>query len=361
MGAFDLMGGEFEQVVYNHDPASGLKAIIAIHSTALGPALGGTRFYPYASEDDALRDVLRLARGMSYKAAAAGLDLGGGKAVIIGDPKRVKSEALLRAHGRFVESLGGRYITAEDVGTYSADMDIVARETRFVTGRSVLNGGGGDPSINTAYGVFKGMQAVAEELWRDHDLSGRHVMVQGVGKVGHELCRLLHDAGARLTVADVDLDSVARAVNDFGADTADPHKAHAVPCDIFAPCALGAVIDDDTVPELSCAAVAGSANNVLARAEHGRVLRELGILYAPDYVINAGGLMNVHDELQGYNAERAKGCVERVFDKLRLVFQCAREQGIPTSQAADRIAEERMRAVSRVRLLRVLPNLSPPR
>jgi leucine dehydrogenase len=361
MGAFDLMDGEFEQVVYNHDPASGLKAIIAIHSTALGPALGGTRFYPYASEEDALRDVLRLARGMSYKAAAAGLDLGGGKAVIIGDPKRIKSEVLLRAHGRLIESLGGRYITAEDVGTYSADMDVVACETRFVTGRSVINGGGGDPSINTAYGVYRGMQAVADELWHDHDLAGRHVVVQGIGKVGHELCRLLHEAGVRLTVADVDLDNVARAVNDFGADTADPPKAHAVTCDIFAPCALGAVIDDETLPELSCAAVAGSANNVLALPEHGRALRSLGILYAPDYVINAGGLMNVHDELHGYNAARAKACVERVFDNLRLVFQRAREESIPTSDAADRIAEERMREVSRVRLLRVLPDVSPPR
>ena len=184
MGAFGLMGGEYEQVVYNHDPASGLKAIIAIHSTALGPALGGTRFYPYASEDDALADVLRLAKGMSYKAAVAGLNLGGGKAVIIGDPKRIKSEALLRAYGRFVESLGGRYITAEDIGTYIPDMDVVALETRFVTGRSPANGGGGDPSINTAYGVLKGMQAVAEELWNEHDLAGRHVVVQGVGKVG---------------------------------------------------------------------------------------------------------------------------------------------------------------------------------
>src|SRR5918998_563877 len=240
LGAFGLMGGEYEQVVYNHDPASGLKAIIAIHSTALGPALGGTRFYPYASEDDALADVLRLARGMSYKAAVAGLNLGGGKAVIIGDPKRVKSEALLRAYGRLVESLGGRYITAEDVGTYIPDMDVVALETGFVTGRSPANGGGGDPSINTAYGVLKGMQAVAEELWNEHELAGRHVVVQGVGKVGSHLCHLLHEAGARLTVADVDLDNVARAVREFGTDTVEPGKAHAVECDIFAPCAMGA-------------------------------------------------------------------------------------------------------------------------
>lgn len=353
MGAFELMGGEYEQVVYNHDHVSGLKAIIAIHSTALGPALGGTRFYPYATELDALRDVLRLARGMSYKAAAADLDLGGGKAVIIGDPKRIKTEALLRAHGRFVESLGGRYITAEDVGTFSADMDLVARESRFVTGRSIVNGGGGDPSINTAYGVFRGMHAVAEELWKTHDLSGWHVVVQGVGKVGYELCRLLHQAGVRLTVADVDLDNVARAVNDFGAETADCHKVHAVPCDIFAPCALGAIVNDDTLTEFACAAVAGSANNVLARSEHGRGLRELDILYAPDYVINAGGLINVADELGGYSAERARANVEGIFANLRMIFHRATEQGIPTSEAADRLAEERMRDVARIKLIRV--------
>ena len=249
---------------------------------------------------------------MSYKAAVAGLNLGGGKAVIIGDPKRIKSEALLRAYGRFVESLGGRYITAEDIGTYIPDMDVVSLETRFVTGRSPANGGGGDPSINTAYGVLKGMQAVAEELWNEHDLAGRHVVVQGVGKVGNHLCHLLHEAGARLTVADVDVDNLARAVREFGADTVEPGKAHAVECDIFAPCAMGAVVNDDTLPELKCAAIAGSANNVLARDEHGYALRQLGILYAPDYVVNAGGLINVADELQGYSPSgprpRSRAC-----------------------------------------------------
>jgi leucine dehydrogenase len=357
VGAFQLMGGEYEQVVYNHDPASGLNAIIAIHSTALGPALGGTRFYPYANEDDALRDVLRLARGMTYKAAAAGLDLGGGKAVIIGDPKRIKTEVLLRAYGRFVESLGGRYITAEDVGTDTADMDLVARETSFVTGLPQAHGGGGDPSVMTALGIYSGLQAVALALWQEHELAGRHVVVQGVGKVGFHLCRLLHQAGARLTVADVDVDHVARAVNEFGADTAEPAKVHAVPCDIFAPCALGAVINDDTIPELKCAAVAGSANNVLARPEHGWALREAGILYAPDYVINAGGLINVADELQGYNPERARSRVRGIFDMLRAVFHRAKQDGIPTSEAADRIAEERMREIARLRLLRVHPGL----
>ncbi|HEY7605390.1 MAG TPA: Glu/Leu/Phe/Val dehydrogenase dimerization domain-containing protein [Actinomycetes bacterium] len=357
MGAFGLMGGEYEQVVYNHDPASGLKAIIAIHSTALGPALGGTRFYPYASEEDALADVLRLAKGMSYKAAVAGLNLGGGKAVIIGDPKRVKTEALLRAHGRFVESLGGRYITAEDVGTYIPDMDVVALETRFVTGRSPANGGGGDPSINTAYGVMKGMQAVAEELWNELDLAGRHVVVQGVGKVGGHLCHLLHEAGARLTVADVDVDNVARAVKEFGADTVEPAKAHAVACDIFAPCAMGAVVNDDTLPELKCAAIAGSANNVLARDEHGYALRQMGILYAPDYVVNAGGLINVADELQGYSPDRAKTKVEGIYGAVRDIFHRAKAEGVPTSEAADRIAKDRMRDISRLRLIRVLPGV----
>jgi leucine dehydrogenase len=357
MGAFELMGGEYEQVVYNHDPVSGLRAIIAIHSTTLGPALGGTRFYPYATEEDALTDVLRLARGMTYKAAAAGLNLGGGKAVILGDPKRIKTEALLRAYGRFVGSLGGRYITAEDVGTYMPDMDLVACETRFVTGRSVTHGGAGDPSVNTAYGVLRGMQAVADELWQDHALAGRHVVVQGVGKVGGHLCRLLHQAGARLTVADVDLDNVAWAVKEFGADTAEPGKAHAVRCDIFAPCALGAGINDDTLPELKCAAVAGSANNVLARNEHGYALRQLGILYAPDYVINAGGLMNVADEVQGYSAERVRLKVEGIYGTLRGIFHRAAEEGIPTSVAADRMAEDRIRDVGRLRLIRVLPGV----
>ena len=355
MGAFELMGGEYEQVVYNHDPASGLKAIIAIHSTALGPALGGTRFYPYPSEEEALRDVLRLAKGMSYKAAAAGLDLGGGKAVIIGDPKRIKSEVLLRAHGRFVESLGGRYITAEDVGTFTSDMDVVGLETRFVTGKSVANGGAGDPSVMTALGVYKGMQAVAETLWKQHELAGRHVVVQGVGKVGYRLCRMLVEAGVRLTVADVDLDNVARAVNEFSADTIDPGKVHAVECDIFAPCAMGAVVNDDTLPELKCAAIAGSANNVLARPEHGYALRELGILYAPDYVINAGGLINVADELQGYSVERARAKVEGIFGALRDIFHRAKAEGLPTSEAADRMAKDRMRDISRLRLIRVLP------
>src|SRR5438132_1504651 len=259
MGVFDQLGDEYEEVVFFHDPPTGLRAIIAIHSTTLGPALGGTRFYPFGSEQEALHDVLRLARGMTYKAAAAGLDLGGGKAVVIGDPKRIKSEELLRAYGRFIESLGGRYITAEDIGTTGDDMDVIRRETRYVTGVAPELGGSGDPSPVTAYGVLLGLRACAEEAWQEHGLAGRKVAVQGVGKVGYHLVKHLVEEGCQVTVADVDVDAVATAVRDFGVETADSTRIHAMDCDVFAPCAMGGVINDDTLPELKCRVVAGSA------------------------------------------------------------------------------------------------------
>jgi leucine dehydrogenase len=350
VAVFDTLAGEYEQVVFFHDPPTGLRAIVAIHSTTLGPSLGGTRFYPFPSEEEALRDVLRLARGMTYKAAAAGLDLGGGKAVIIGDPKRIKSEELLRAYGRFIETLGGRYITAEDIGTNRDDMAIIRRETRYVTGVAPELGGSGDPSPVTAYGVFLGMTACAEEAWQEHTLEGRRVAVQGVGKVGYHLVKHLVEAGAKVVVSDVDVDTVARAVRDFGVETADPDKIHAEECDIFAPCAMGGMIRDDTIPELKCAVVAGSANNQLERPEHGEALAELGIVYAPDYVLNAGGLINVADELQGYNPERAKARVESVYRTLREIFHIARDRHISTSAAADAFAEERIGKIGRVRL-----------
>jgi leucine dehydrogenase len=350
---FEELAGEYEEVVFFHDAPSGLRAIVAIHSTALGPALGGTRFYPFASEDEALHDVLRLSRGMTYKAAAAGLDLGGGKAVIIGDPKRIKSEELLRAYGRLIDSLGGRYITAEDVGTSREDMDLIRRETPFVTGVSPALGGSGDPSPVTATGVFEGLRACAQELWNDPSLSGRRVAVQGVGKVGYHLVKHLVEAEAEVIVADVDVDAVARAVNELGVDTADPDKIHAVACDVFAPCALGGSIRDDTLPELKCSVVAGSANNQLERPEHGRALHELGILYAPDYVINAGGLINVADELRGYDERRALERVRGIYRSLREVFHYAKTRAIDTAAAADRFAQERMRKVGRLRLLYV--------
>jgi leucine dehydrogenase len=351
LSVFSELGQEYEQVVHFHDPASGLKAIVAIHSTALGPAFGGTRFYPFSSEQDALRDVLRLAKAMTYKAAAAGLDHGGGKAVIIGDPKRDKSERLFRAYGRFIDSLGGRYITAEDVGTAREDMDTVRRETRWVTGVSKKLGGSGDPSPVTAYGVFQGLRACAEEALRTSSLEGVHVVVSGVGKVGYHLVKHLTEAGARVTVADVDVDAVGRAVNNFGVDTVEPDKAHAVGCDIFSPCALGGSIRDDTIPELKCKVVAGAANNQLELPEHAEALAELGILYAPDFVINAGGLINVADELIGYDRDRAMGKVEGIYRTLREVFRRARLEGTSPALAATRLAEDRIREVSRVRLL----------
>jgi glutamate dehydrogenase/leucine dehydrogenase len=360
MGPFEMMasvgGADYEQVVHCWDARSGLRAIIAVHSTALGPALGGTRFRPYPSEQAALLDVLRLARGMSYKAAAAGLDLGGGKAVILGDPRTDKTEPLLRAYGRFVESLGGRYVTAEDMGTTMADMETIARETRFVTGRATIYGGGGDPSVLTAYGVRQGMLAVAEHLWGSPDLEGRHVAVQGIGKVGFLLAGMLHDDGARLTVADVNRDATARAAAELGAEVVDPAKVHATECDILAPCALGGIVNDTTVPELACTAICGSANNVLERPDHDAALVEAGVLYAPDFVVNAGGIINIADELAGgYNEARARATTDGIRPRLAAVLRRAAESGAPPGQVAERMAEERMADVSRLRLLRVLP------
>ncbi len=351
MSVFTELGREYEEVVFFNDPPTGLRAIVAIHSTTLGPSLGGTRYFPFATEEEALRDVLRLARGMTYKAAVAGLDLGGGKAVIIGDPTRNKSEELLRAYGRFIDSLGGRYITAEDVGTSREDMDMIRRETRFVTGVSKRLGGSGDPSPVTAYGVLQGLKACAEEALRTASLEGVRVVVQGVGKVGYHLVKHLTASGAIVTVADLDVDAVARAVNELGVETADPDKAHAVECEIFAPCAMGGVIRDDTLPELKCKIVAGAANNQLERSEHGAALADLGILYAPDFVINSGGLINVSDELIGYDRDRAMMRVEEIYRTLREVFRRARMDGVTPMEAADRLAEARIRAVSRVRLL----------
>jgi leucine dehydrogenase len=347
---FEELGGEYEQVVLFHDPPTGLRAIIAIHSTTLGPALGGTRFYPFSSDEVALRDVLRLARGMTYKAAAAGLDLGGGKAVIIGDPKRIKTEELLRAYGRFIDTLGGRYITAEDIGTTREDMDMIRRETRYVTGVAPELGGSGDPSLATAYGVLMGLRACGEEAWQDHSLDGRTVAVQGVGKVGYHLVKLLVEERARVVVADVDVDAVARVVHDFDVETTAPEKIHAVDCDVFAPCAMGGVIRDDTIPELKCRVIAGSANNQLGAPEHGEALAAAGILYAPDYVINAGGLINVADEIQGYDPARARARIEGIYRTLREILQVARERRVTTSSAADSFAEERIARVGRIRL-----------
>jgi len=348
--AFAARGGH-EQVVFCQDSQTGLRAIIAIYSTALGPALGGTRFFPYPSEEAALADALNLSRAMAYKNALADLDLGGGKAVIIGDPARLKTEALLRAYGRFVESLGGRYVTACDIGTYSADMDVVARECHYVTGRTVLNGGGGDSSILTAIGVFHGMRAAAEHTWGSDSLEGRLVGVEGVGKVGHRLAGHLIEAGASVVVCDVSLAAVQRVQAAHPSVQAVSGQAEllARPLDIYAPCAMGGALTDESVAALSARIVCGGANNQLAHAGLEKVLADRGVLYAPDYLVNAGGVIQVADERSGFNFERASARAEKIYLTAKKIFALADEEGVPPAVAADRLAERRMAEVGRLR------------
>ncbi|WP_328537954.1 Leu/Phe/Val dehydrogenase [Streptomyces sp. NBC_00344] len=338
--------GGHEQVVLCQDRASGLKAVIAIHSTALGPALGGTRFYPYASEEAAVADALNLARGMSYKNAMAGLDHGGGKAVIIGDPEKIKTEELLLAYGRFVASLGGRYVTACDVGTYVADMDVVARECAWTTGRSPENGGAGDSSVLTAFGVFQGMRASAQHLWGDPTLRGRTVGIAGVGKVGHHLVEHLLADGADVVITDVREETVRRVTGTHpGRVTAvaDTEALIRVPgLDIYAPCALGGALNDTSVPVLTAKVICGAANNQLAHPGVEKDLADRGILYAPDYVVNAGGVIQVADELHGFDFDRCKAKAAGIFDTTLAIFARAKADGIPPAAAADRIAEQRM-------------------
>ncbi|MFJ8578980.1 Glu/Leu/Phe/Val dehydrogenase [Micromonospora sp. NPDC093277] len=344
-----------EQVVFCQDKQSGLKAIIGIYSTALGPALGGTRFYPYASEEAALADVLDLSRGMAYKNALAGLDLGGGKAVIWGDPEQIKSEPLLRAYGRFVESLAGRYYTACDVGTYVADMDVIARETRYVTGRSLEHGGAGDSSILTAWGVFQGMRAAAEHAWGSPTLAGRRVGVAGLGKVGKYLTGHLLEDGAEVVATDVNPQALewVRATHPQVELVDDTAALIAADIDVYAPCALGGALNDDTVPVLRAKVVTGAANNQLAHPGIEKVLADRGILYTPDYVVNAGGVIQVADEIEGFNFERAKLRATRIFDTTREILRLADDEGVPPAVAADRLAERRMAEVGRLRTIRV--------
>ncbi|GAC1324625.1 MAG: Glu/Leu/Phe/Val dehydrogenase dimerization domain-containing protein [Mycobacteriales bacterium] len=350
-GVFERQTGH-EQVSYFTDPASGLRAIVAIYSTALGPALGGTRFYPYASEDDALSDVLNLSRAMAYKAACAGLDLGGGKAVIIGNPAVDKSEPLLRAFGRFVQGLGGRYYTACDVGTYVEDMDVVARECRFVTGRSPAHGGSGDSAILTAYGVFQGMRAAALHRWGSPTLAGRRVGVVGVGKVGFHLVEHLVADGAQVVVGDVNAAAVGRTlVAHPGVESVEPAEVHRQAVDVFAPCALGGALTDESVPELQAEVVCGAANNQLDHPGIEKLLAERGVLYAPDYLVNAGGLIAVADEIEGYSEPRARARAATIFETTQRVFALADAEGVPPAVAADRIAERRMAEVGRLRTI----------
>jgi leucine dehydrogenase len=343
MKLFDTIAGMgHEQLVVCQDSASGYRGIIAIHSTVLGPALGGTRFWSYATDEDAIVDALRLARGMTYKNAVAGLNLGGGKSVIIGDNKTTSRELLFRAHGRFVESLGGRYITAEDVGTSTADMDFVHMETDFVSG---LAGRSGDPSPVTAHGVFRAIQASAKERWGTDDVSSRTISIQGCGHVGYYLAKELHEAGAKLVVTDIDAERVKRAASEFRARAVAPDEIYGVEADIFAPCALGAIINDATIPQLKVAVVAGAANNQLLEERHGDELERRGILYAPDYVANAGGVINVYSELAGWTSARSFRKADEIYDTILRVFSIAKEEKIPNYVAADRLAEQRIKAV----------------
>ncbi len=343
MGVFEAIGTEsHEEVLFGVDHESGLRTIIAIHDTSLGPALGGTRFYPYADEEAALRDALRLSKGMTLKSAAAGLDLGGGKAVIIGDPTTLRTEDLIRAYGRVVDSLGGRYVTAADVGTTTDDMVLIAEETPWVSGLPFAQGGSGDPSPATARGVMAAIRATGERLWGSTDLAGRRVAVQGIGKVGMDLVRRLTEAGAETVVTDTNTESVAFAVETYGSEAVALDEVYDVECDIFSPCALGATINEETIPRLRCAAIAGCANNQLAVDSDIGLIVDRGILYAPDFVVNAGGVINIAAETGGYSAERAGEMVDRIHDNLVAVFESADSDGVNTHDAAVRFAQQRI-------------------
>jgi leucine dehydrogenase len=340
---FELMAEHgHEQLAFWSEPELGYRGIIAIHDTTMGPALGGTRFWNYDNAQEAIIDALRLSRGMTYKAAVAGLKLGGGKSVIWGDNRTTTDrEIIFRTHGRAVESLGGRYITAEDVGTSPDDMEFVAMETKHVSG---LAGRSGDPSPVTAFGVYRGMKACAAVEYGDDSLKGRHVAVQGLGHVGYYLCEDLAQEGAKLTVTDIDPERVQQVVKAFGAKAVEADAIYDVEADVFAPCALGAVINDETIGRLKVAIVAGGANNQLADGDtHGRALHERGILYAPDYVINAGGLINVYGELKNWTLERSKWKAGEIYNTLLRIFDLAKRDRIPTETAANRVAEERLR------------------
>ena len=339
-----------EQVVFCHNKDAGLKAIIAIHNTVLGPALGGTRMWPYKTEAEALDDVLRLSRGMTYKNAVAGLNIGGGKAVIIGDPATDKSEALFRAFGQFVESLGGRYITAEDVGIDVGDMEYVYRETEYVTGVHQVHGGSGDPSPFTAYGALQGLMATLNRKYGDEDVGKYAYAVQGLGHVGMEYVKLLKERGARIFVTDINPKLVEKAVTEYGAEAVGLDEIYDVPADVYSPCALGGTVNEQTLPRLKAKVICGAANNQLANDAIGDEVARRGILYAPDYAVNAGGVMNVALELDGYNRERAMRMMRTIYHNLTRIYEISDRDGVPTYQAADRLAEERISTIGKLKL-----------
>ena len=338
-----------EQVVICSEPSVGLKAIIAVHDTTLGPALGGTRMWPYENEQEAIRDVLRLSRGMTYKAAISGLNLGGGKAVIIGDPRTDKTEELFRAFGRFVDSLGGRYITAEDVGIDVQDMEWVSSETKYVTGTPKSLGGSGDPSPVTAYGVYMGIKACCKKVYGNATVKGKRIAIQGAGHVSSYLAKHLADEGAELFISDIYDDKVEILAEKTDAEIVDPDSIYGLDVDIFSPCALGGVVNDDTIDHFKCDIIAGGANNVLDEEDrHGRMLIDRGITYAPDYVINAGGLINVASELEGYNEKRAHEKASRIYDTILDILEYAEENDTPTYVASNILAEKRIKSVGKI-------------
>jgi len=339
-----------EQVLFCNDPSTGLKAIIGIHNTVLGSALGGTRMWSYSSEADALTDVLRLSRGMTYKAAISGLNLGGGKAVIIGDSRKIKDEALMRRFGLFVESLGGKYITAEDVGMTTKDMEYIHMETDHVVGIPETLGGGGDPSPVTAYGVYMGMKASAKKLYGGENLGGKQILVQGAGNVGGYLVDHLVKEGANVMIADIYEDNIKKVVDrNPSVMVVDAGDVFAQEMDIYAPCALGATINDESIARMKCKIIAGAANNQLANeAQHGQMLLEKGIVYAPDFLINAGGLINCYSELEGYNRERAMDQAEQIFDTTMTVLNKSEKEGKPTYQIANQMAEDRINKIAQI-------------
>lgn len=338
-----------EEVIFFSDSSCNLKAIVAIHNTTLGPALGGTRMWPYESEEEAINDVLRLSKGMTYKAAVSGLNLGGGKAVIIGDPKVDKSEALFRSYGRFLESLNGRYITAEDVNIGVQDIEHVFTETSNVCGVAKIHGGSGNPSPYTAKGVFRGIEASCMQVWGDRSPKGKTVALQGAGSVGRYLAKFLDEAGAKVIACDINDANLALLKESVpSVEICGVNDIYDVDCDIYAPCALGATVNDSTIDRLKCKIVAGAANNQLAEDRHGEILRSKGILYAPDYLINAGGLMNVSIEFEGWSDSKSSRMVDTIYDTTLKIFSISEEQNIPVNKATDVLAESRIESIKNI-------------
>ncbi len=345
-----LQQNEHEQIVICSDPDSGLRAIIAIHDTTLGPALGGTRMWNYESEAAALKDVLRLSRGMTYKASISGLNLGGGKAVIIGDPHTDKTEHLFRAFGRFVDGLSGRYITAEDVGMSEQDMEWVYSETKFVTGIPKAMGGSGNPSPVTAFGVYMGVKACAQKAYGSDSLEGKRIALQGAGNVASTFARYASKEGAKLFITDIYEEKAKKLVAEVGGEFVKPDEIYGLDVDIFTPCALGGVINDDTMGQFKCDIIAGGANNVLdVEDQHGQELMDKGIIYAPDYVINAGGLINVAGELEGYNEERCMQKAGKIYDTILDILNHSEEHDIPSHIASNELAEQRIDQVRKTK------------